>query len=110
MNHHETRQRELMRRRALQARHLEDKRQLRHHAENIDTERPIMSMRNWTKVNQRKLKESHGSEDVAGRRLPSDIYDLPGMRKPMLPPPSKEQLRKQAMQAWTEWNATRRTS
>ena len=110
MNHHETRQRELMRRRALQARHLEDKRQLHHHAEHIDTERPIMSMRNWTKENQRKLKESHGTEDVAGRRLPSDIYDSPGMRKPIAPAISKAELRRQAAQALLDWNATARSS
>jgi hypothetical protein len=68
------------------------------------TEDIIMSMRNWLRANQQKLKQTNGAEDIAGRRLPGDIYDLPGMRRPFKPRPSKAAMREEATQAWMEWN------
>ncbi|WP_316189203.1 hypothetical protein [Bradyrhizobium sp. SZCCHNS1054] len=63
-----------------------------------------MSIRNWLRANQEKLKQTKGAEDIAGRRLPGDVYDLPGMSRPFKPRPSKQELRDLANKAIADWN------
>jgi hypothetical protein len=66
-------------------------------------------MRNWSKVHHQKMKAIYGTENIRGG-IPSDVALRLSARRTRNPQLSKSQLREQAQQAWTEWNATRRSS
>lgn len=108
MNHHEMKHREIKRRRTLKARHLDQKKQLQHHVDKPKGK--TMTKQQWAKIQAQKLKASHGTEDAAGRCLPSGIYDLPGMRTSKVPCVPKERLRAEATAAWDAWCERSRSS
>lgn len=68
-----------------------------------------MNKRDYYKLNRAKLKASRGTEDVAGRRLPDDVYGLilraTSKARPFKPRTSKSTLREHADNAWLQWNA-----
>ncbi len=68
-----------------------------------------MNKRDFFKLNQQKLMQTKGTEDIAGRRLPGEVYHFMP-RGPYRSRPSKADLRTDGARAKAEWDARKGAS